>query len=628
MAGSSLHLLHSVILAAASLSAATGSLAARRAAPPDGRRPWSCFAGAALASFAGYVAWGLEKLVSGLEPGFPSVPLCLLLLFHPLFAFGTAHLLQPSRNSSAAIESALDTGLVLIAALILLFAPLVAPFGGIAPARSVGLLALLLWQLGSLVSLSFAALLFVSREVALPGRVAAGLGGSAALLSVGDVLVAPGALSALQSPAWPPFLLWLGGWTLLAVSGFAAARAHHLPTLGTPDLLVARLRRAIVPGATLFLGGLAISVAIREKAGLGTAIAIGALSLLLAVRTGYALHAAERRLHERRQLTHTRAMVELSHALAGATELHRTLQLVAVWASQLLSARSAAIELLSEDGQTLELHAVVGQPAHLRGLRFSVDRSFTGWVVRHGRTRATRDAATDPYLDPQSLPFTGHTPLAAAPLRFRNRVLGALVVWQRGRPFDAEELELLGALADQAAIAIENARLFEQVRTLSLTDPLTGLANRRHLERDLAREFAAAQRGRKLVAVLFDMDGFKPFNDRCGHLAGDEALRTFGRILATETRAMNLAARYGGDEFAVLLADCTREGAEIFARRICERFAEEVASAGLGTLTVSAGVAEYTPDMQAPEDLIAAADRALYQAKAQVPRGSVPAPHD
>lgn len=621
MAGSSLYLLHSVILAAASLFAAIGSLAARRSAPPDGRPPWSRIACAALASFAGYVAWGLEKLVSGRHPGFPSVALCLLLLFHPLFVLGTARVLQPSRSWSAAVESALDTGLVLIAALILLLGPLLEPFGAVGPAGAISLLALLLWQLGSLVSLSFAALLFASREVALPGPVAAGLGGAAALLSVGDVLIASGALSARQSPAWAPFLLWLAGWTLLAVSGFTAARPHHLPTPGTPDPVAARLRRAIVPGATLFLGGLAISVAIRQKAGIGTAIAIGALSLFLAVRTGYALHAAERRLRERRQLTHTRALVELSHALAGATELDRTLELVAQWAGQLLSARSAAIELLSEDGQTLELHAVVGQPAHLRGLRFSVDRSFTGWVVRHGRTRATRDAAADPYLDPQSLPFTGHTPLAAAPLRFRDRVLGALVVWQRGRPFDAEELELLGALADQAAIAIENARLFEQVRTLSLTDPLTGLANRRQLERDLAREFAAAQRGRKLVAVLFDMDGFKPFNDRCGHLAGDEALRTFGRILAAETRAMNLAARYGGDEFAVLLADSTREGAEIFARRICERFAQEVASAGFGTLTVSAGVAEYTPDMQAPEDLIAAADRALYQAKAQVSRG-------
>jgi diguanylate cyclase (GGDEF)-like protein len=194
-----------------------------------------------------------------------------------------------------------------------------------------------------------------------------------------------------------------------------------------------------------------------------------------------------------------------------------------------------------------------------------------------------------------------------------------LSVLRFDRPFLPEELELLGALADQTAPVIHNAQLFEQVRTLSRTDPLTGLANRRQLEHDLAREFAAARRGRRLITVLFDLDYFKAYNDRYGHVAGDEVLRTFGAVLAIETRAMNLAARYGGDEFVALLSDTPREGVEIFVQRVATRFDEEMARLGRGVVTVSAGIAEFTPEMREINDLIAASDRALYSIKGDRP---------
>src|SRR5690606_20433581 len=132
------------------------------------------------------------------------------------------------------------------------------------------------------------------------------------------------------------------------------------------------------------------------------------------------------------------------------------------------------------------------------------------------------------------------------------------------------------------------------VRALSLTDPLTGLANRRQLARDLNREFAAAVRGRRLIAVIFDLDNFKEYNDRYGHPAGDEVLRLFGQALAAETRAMNLAARYGGDEFVALLADTTPEGTEIFIERVAARFRESMDQLGHMMLTISAGYAEYS----------------------------------
>ncbi len=114
---------------------------------------------------------------------------------------------------------------------------------------------------------------------------------------------------------------------------------------------------------------------------------------------------------------------------------------------------------------------------------------------------------------------------------------------------------MLLRLANQTSVALANARLHESIRALSLTDPLTDLPNRRHLDMHLRREVAAARRGRHVCVVLFDLNDFKLHNDRLGHVVGDQILRHFGRILVRETRAMNLAARYGGDEFITVLTD-------------------------------------------------------------------------
>src|SRR5690606_27706270 len=248
--------------------------------------------------------------------------------------------------------------------------------------------------------------------------------------------------------------------------------------------------------------------------GPGTAITVSLVALagLLAARIGFTTAEVERRKEGERLYIQNSALIEVSRALAGSTELDNTMVLVSQWAARLLQASAAGIELMDPDGKTLELRATVGLPENILGLRFSFDRSFTGWVVRHGRPRATTNPTADPFIQPQSRSFLGNSPVAAAPLIFRDRPLGALFACMRNRPFDESDLELLQALADQVAIAIENARLFEQVRALSLTDPLTGLANRRQLERELNREFSAARRGRKLVVVIFDLDGFKEYN--------------------------------------------------------------------------------------------------------------------
>ena len=148
---------------------------------------------------------------------------------------------------------------------------------------------------------------------------------------------------------------------------------------------------------------------------------------------------------------------------------------------------------------------------------------------------------------------------------------------------------------------------------LALTDELTELPNRRYLRLFLDTEFAAARRGRSLVVVFFDLDRFKQYNDRYGHNAGDDALKTFGHVLRTQTRTMNLSGRYGGEEFVSVLSSCEIPGALIFVERIKKTLRETPLK--VGQLTVSAGVAAYHPTMRSPADLLGAADEALYDAK-------------
>ena len=151
------------------------------------------------------------------------------------------------------------------------------------------------------------------------------------------------------------------------------------------------------------------------------------------------------------------------------------------------------------------------------------------------------------------------------------------------------------------------------VQDLALTDNLTRLPNRRHAKIFLDNEFAAAKRGHPLAVALFDLDGFKAFNDLHGHRAGDRALERFGEILASTTRRMNLSSRFGGEEFLAVLSGSNEAGALAFAERVRE--ALESVRLQQGSLTVSAGVAAYHPSMRSPDELIAAADLALYRAK-------------
>lgn len=148
---------------------------------------------------------------------------------------------------------------------------------------------------------------------------------------------------------------------------------------------------------------------------------------------------------------------------------------------------------------------------------------------------------------------------------------------------------------------------------LALTDQLTGIPNRRHAVVFVEAAFAAAQRGIPLSVVLFDADRFKDYNDTHGHIEGDEALKKVARVLTASTRRMNVTARWGGEEFVSILSDAPVQGGLIFAERVLSEIHQAFPD---GSVTLSAGLAQYVPGMDSPARLLAAADQAMYAAKA------------
>jgi diguanylate cyclase (GGDEF)-like protein len=198
---------------------------------------------------------------------------------------------------------------------------------------------------------------------------------------------------------------------------------------------------------------------------------------------------------------------------------------------------------------------------------------------------------------------------------------GVLLVAERraDRVFDADDWEVLATLAEQGDRALARLRMIESAYELSLTDPLTGLANRRQMDVVLRHAWAAAERGEGLAVMMLDLDGFKGLNDAHGHSFGDQILGIAAECLREEARGADAVIRYGGDEFLVIMPRGTATGGKSLASRVRHRLH--------GWVGVSAGVAEYHPSYLTPMDLIDAADADLYRNKAlrgfDRPHGSI-----
>jgi diguanylate cyclase (GGDEF)-like protein/PAS domain S-box-containing protein len=248
------------------------------------------------------------------------------------------------------------------------------------------------------------------------------------------------------------------------------------------------------------------------------------------------------------------------------------------------------------------------------------------WALRRGQMHHVESPNSELTCQHSKPPITGSA--SCVPLTARGKTLGLLRLlggahdesWAaREGALGEYKLRLTKAVAQQISSALFDLRLQERLRFEASRDPLTGLFNRRHMEESLRRElYRAARKKTRVGFLLFDLDRFKGFNDRFGHAAGDTTLREVSRFVQKRSRADDLLCRYGGEEFLLVLWDCSladllRRAEEI--REGVKKLQLEHEGQAIGPITLSVGVALFPDHGKAPEDLFQAADAALYQAK-------------
>lgn len=263
------------------------------------------------------------------------------------------------------------------------------------------------------------------------------------------------------------------------------------------------------------------------------------------------------------------------------------------------------------------------------GLEYDLDAGLAGQVVRHAAprllTRAKAFRAKGRYPDLPFPPFWFQA--LGLPLVSNRQVLGVVELFrERGqRSFSADDMRTLSGFLEPVSIAIEHALLLRKAEALSVTDDLTGLYNARFLHTSLGREVQRCRRYGSQVSVLFlDLDCFKKVNDRFGHLAGSRALVEVGELIRNTLREIDVVARFGGDEFTVILPQTGAEGAETIAERIRRRVEGAVFLETLQhrvRITASLGIACFPEHGQDKDQLIQKADEAMYRVKGKGKNG-------
>ncbi len=318
-----------------------------------------------------------------------------------------------------------------------------------------------------------------------------------------------------------------------------------------------------------------------------------------------------------RELT---ALFEVVDTISKSLELGKVLPDVLDRVLGNMGAGKGAIVLLDQDDKTLLLKGFRGLSEESLCQVVEKGQGCVGDVIlKNSSIKVSGDedegSGAVPGLESENVRSA-----LVVPVTVRGEVLGVLAVYSEEKDrFTDEDEALLETIGNQVGVAVENARLYEKTLELAQVDGLTGLANRRYLMERLKQERDRAERYHtSLSVIILDLDKFKSFNDTYGHLQGDELLKAFSSMLNRQIRSADIAGRYGGEEFCVVLPNTSVKGALVIAERIRKAMEDIKIPVGEGRLpagrTASIGVAEFVGE-ESVEKMLNAADTALYRAK-------------
>ncbi len=277
----------------------------------------------------------------------------------------------------------------------------------------------------------------------------------------------------------------------------------------------------------------------------------------------------------------------------------------------------AAVTLTgNEELHFLALFSEVDSPWKVRE-RIPVKGTPTEWVVTHKKALVESDVLRKSrFATAGSYRQSGIRSVANLPLIAKDKAIGSLIVASRQpNAYGPKPTTILKQVAAQIAMPVENSRLYAEVKEQARVDKLTELFNRRSLDEVIISEINRHTRyGGVFSLAILDLDSFKAFNDKYGHLAGDDLLRKIASAIKNSIRSADQAFRYGGDEFAILLPNTVTGAADLVAERIRKQIASTV-DTGQIPVSASLGLASWPANGTKANELIAAADAALYQAK-------------
>jgi len=325
-----------------------------------------------------------------------------------------------------------------------------------------------------------------------------------------------------------------------------------------------------------------------------------------------------------RNLTEQQVLYSAGVMLASAANTRQTLDLIMESALNILDMSAGTLALYTEEESAMTIRASLGfqEDALPIGFEWRLrPGGLTGHILSNNHPTVIEDIEAVTEFETRPLKDIGVRSLIATPLKVTGKIVGILYVDDfRTRKFTPREINILSLLALQAAAAIDKALLLERAELMAVTDGLTKLYNHRFFTRALDKEVRRCQRYSSTMAVLMvDVDHFKNFNDTFGHVQGNVILTTLADILKRSARDTDIVARWGGEEFALILTETPREKAEMVAKRI-RKEVEETFFPGadrqpLGKISVSVGVATYPEDSLDSIDIIEKADKSLYRSK-------------